>query len=237
MNNDIRTKPYDLLVDLVEAKDKGELAPGLMTSSQLNNLSFELLLFYLMFILAYLNNTEIKKINRMLFQITNYLHSINQHSYNINRIKLSCQAYNSYKNIDTFKSLYKSINKIPGSIKIHKYFIDFIVFLNNFIITNNRLTSSIRTSAKTKDIKMKIRELFSIIVNYTYQSHKGTHIEIDEEILDIIKYKLFTLIKIFDKYKLDSPLQCLEETKCTDLISLEKLRPHLSYFDDILRLI
>ena len=54
MSDDIRTKPYDLLVELVKAKNKGEIKKGLMTEMQINNLSFELLLFYLMFIIGIL---------------------------------------------------------------------------------------------------------------------------------------------------------------------------------------
>lgn len=242
MNNyDIRTKPYDLLVELFHAKDKGETTRGLMTSKQINNLSFELLLFYLMFVFVYLNDKEVKKINPIIGRITNYLDiQIRTEKlniiYNINRIQLSYQSLVSYKKTDTFSKLYDGIVKLPKSIKIHKYYIDFLVFLNNFIILNNRISSSIRTTPKIKDIKKKIREIFSIIVDFTHESHRGNYIHIEEEILNFIKYKLYELMKIFNSYHLESPLQCLEQTKCTDIIFVDSLqqkeRQHTKNFEN-----
>jgi hypothetical protein len=241
MNNyDIRTKPYDLLVELVKAKNKGEIKKGLMTEMQINNLSFELLLFYLMFIIGYLNSNEISKnigdINLLIRRMDSNLiekqtdKKIIQ-KYDVNMIKLLYQAHASYTNIDTFEKLKNRIITLPESIKIHKYYINFLIFLNNFIILNNSIRTSVRTPPEIIEIKNKIKEIFSIIVHFTYESQKGTHIHIEKEILFRIKYIIIELIKKFNQYKLISPIQCLEQKKCTDIIFLNSLEQHIKNFE------
>lgn len=240
MSDDIRTKPYDLLVELVKAKNKGEIKKGLMTEMQINNLSFELLLFYLMFIIGYLNSDEIRKnigdINLLIRNMeTNLIEKQTDkkimQNYDPNMIKLLYQAHASYTNIDTFEKLKNRIITLPDSIKIHKYYINFLIFLNNFIILNNSIRPSVRTPPQIMQIKNKIKEIFNIIVHFTYESQKGTHIHIEREILFIIKYKIIELIKVFNQYKLKSPIQCLEQTKCTDIIFLDSLEQHIKNFE------
>jgi len=265
MENDIKTKPYDLLIELVETRDNHKIRSGLLSSSQLNNLSFELLLFYLMFIIAYLNTDELKKTTYDRFTLTSYLDKttnralekniydkykikinydkINPRKYNIHRIALTHQSYQSYKNNDTFNSLYEQINKINKTIKIHKYFINFLLFLYNFIITNNsvsgsRRKSSYRNSLMTNNsIKRLITKIFDIVINFTYENSEGSFIEIDEDLLYTIKYHLYKLILSFRKYGLTSPLQCLEEYKCTDLITLESIKPILYSYELFLKMV
>ena len=240
MENDIKTKPYDLLIELVETKDTHKIRSGLLSSNQLNNLSFELLLFYLMFIIAYLNTDELKKTAYDRLKITSYLDKINRKNYKINKIALSYQAYQSYKNNDTFNSLYQRINKINKTIRIHKYFINFLLFLYNFIITNHSNSSSRRSLNRNSlmtnnSIKRLIAKIFDIVINFTYENSEGSFIEIDEDLLDTIKYHLFKLMLSFRKYGLTSPLQCLEENKCTDLITLESIKPILFTYEKFLK--
>ena len=171
-----------------------------------------------MFIIAYLNTDELKKTANDRFTLTSYLDKttnrtlekniydkykikinydkINPRKYNINRITLTHQSYQSYKNNDTFISLYQRINK---------YFINFLLFLYNFIITNNsvsgsRRKSSYRNSLMTNNsIKRLITKIFDIIINFTYENYEGSFIEIDEDLLDTIKYHLFKLMLSFRK--------------------------------------
>ncbi len=239
MKDDIKTKPYDLLIELFETRDKHKIRSGFLSSSQLNNLSFELLLFYLMFILAYLNTDEIKKILKDTNKITTYLKK-NNYIFKLNRVVLSHQSYHSYKNNDTFFSLYQRINNINRTIKINKYYINFLLFIYNFIITNNSMSGSRRSSYRNSlmtnnSIKKLITKIFDIVINFTYANADDSHfIEIDEDLLDTIKYLLFKLMLNFKKYGLTSPLQCLEEFNCTDLITLD-MDNILFFYEGILK--
>ena len=108
---------------------------------------------------------------------------------------------------------------------------DACAWYNNFIILNNSIRPSVRTPPQIMQIKNKIKEIFNIIVHFTYESQKGTHIHIEREILFRIKYKIIELIKVFNQYKLKSPIQCLEQTKCTDIIFLDSLEQHIKNFE------
>ena len=223
--------PYDLMSELflMNLYDK-PLNTKILSSLQFNNLSFELLLFYLMFFIAYLNIDAITGILPSKIKYIKFLYKKTQ-KIDLNLtlyLNLIFQSYISYKEDNEFLNLFGMINNITHPILIHKTYLNFLLYLNNFIITNNSITSSIKTDANIKKFKRIIRDIFDRLINYTYESDEtgfNDYIVIDTDVLAYLKKKLLEVNVMLQRLGIKSPMQCIEQTKCTDLMTIETYLP------------
>jgi len=143
-------------------------------------------------------------------------------------LNLIFQSYISYKEDNEFLNLFGMINNITHPILIHKTYLNFLLYLNNFIITNNSITSSIKTDANIKKFKRIIRDIFDRLINYTYESDEtgfNDYIVIDTDVLAYLKKKLLEVNVMLQRLGIKSPMQCIEQTKCTDLMTIETYLP------------
>lgn len=229
------TIPYDIMLHLLIAKsnDVG-LDKRFLTEKQFNFLSFELLLFYLMFTIAYLNYNENNKIIKEREEyIQNLDPTIRKNLTIFEEIYIiaGLQAYRSYYAGRDFQDLFDLINRLNAPVKIHKMFINFLSFLYLYIIENNSIKSSKYSNVEIKKLKRIIRKIFNVLVNYTMESKQlPDYIVISKHILEILKQDLYNALIILNKNGIFTPFDCIEKYKCT---KIETLKNYNKYLDDI----
>lgn len=229
------TIPYDIMLHLLIAKSNdANLERDFLTEKQFNYLSFELLLFYLMFTIAYLNLNENNKIIKERAEYINSLSPTirrNLTPTGIITITAALQAYRSYYAGRDFQDLFDLINRLKAPVKIHKMFINFLSFLYLYIIENNSIKSSNYPNVEIRKLKRIIRKIFNVLVNYTMESKDfKEYIVISKSILPILKQDLYSAIVILNKNGIVTPFDCIEKSKCT---KIETLKEYLKYLDSI----
>lgn len=229
------TIPYDIMIHLLILKSNNvSLNRRFLTATTFNNLSFELLLFYLMFTLAYLNYNENAKIIKEREQYIQSLDTTikrNLTPYGRIVINTALQAYRAYYAGRDFQDLFDLISNLRAPVKIHVMFINFLAYLYVYIIENNSIKSSRIANVEIKNLKRIIRKIFNVLVNYTMESKQfPEYIIINKDILQILKIDLSKALNILIRNNINTPFDCIEKSICT---KIEKLKNYNKYLDDI----
>jgi len=232
--------PYNIMIHLLinRSHENADIDRNFLSDEQLNNLSFELLLFYLMFTIAYLNINENAKIikEREAYIKTLPKEHIPRTVPAFLVTTTALQAYRAYNAGRDFEDLFNLIANLKAPVKIHVMFISFLNLLYLYIIENNSIKSYKYPNADIKNLKRIIRKIFYVLINYTYESTflKGYMI-LSKEVLEILKQDLNKALIILNRNNILTPFDCIEKSKCTKIEKLSSYRDYLGYIEEQLK--
>jgi len=221
MSDDI--KAYELLLQLFDKNYK-----SVMTLRQLRGLSYELLLFYLLIIIVYANNSSITSVNNTIFN--------EKIDYTKSNHLLKCQLINqlscAYINDSNFTNLYNYLEDVKQPINIHPKYVEIIKFLYATIFNPKNISSS-RSYSFKKNLKGLIKNIYVLVMNAPYDNTKK-FIQLKKPVISKIVNLLETIIPILYQYEIYTPSDTYGNGK-TDLDDLDDIGDSISIYSDKLQ--